>query len=79
MTTSHEHADLPFDLEAVLEEIESFKIASTAFSQSATEAMAASVRLQKLILDDASLTLGEMACALGENARAQRASEIFEG
>ncbi len=56
-----------------------FQMASSDFSESATELMAASVRMQMLILDDARLTLSEIADSLSVMARNRRATDETYG
>ncbi len=60
---------------ATLLSIAEFREASTDFSDNATELMAATVRMQMLILDDARLTLSEVADCLSVVARNRRASD----
>ncbi|MEP1261082.1 MAG: hypothetical protein ABJL64_07350 [Rhizobiaceae bacterium] len=56
-----------------------FHAASTEFSEHATELMAASVRMQMLVLDDARLTLAEIADGLSVAVRNQRAANKTHG
>ena len=62
-----------------LEDLILFRDASTVFHESATELMAASVRLQMLVLDDAKLTLSEFADGLSSAVRRQRMSDETHG
>ena len=63
----------------VLLNIAKFQAASTDFSDNATELMAASVRMQMLMLDDAKMTLTEVADSLSIAARNRRASDESQG
>jgi len=58
--------------EATIEDFHQFQSASTAFSDSATELMAASIRMQMLMLDDTRSTLGEVAGMFAHSVRGQR-------
>ena len=59
--------------------IAQFQVASSDFSDNATELMAASVRMQMLILDDARMSLAEIADSLSIAARNRRASNKTDG
>ena len=63
----------------VLLNIAKFQAASTEFSDNATELMAASVRMQMLMLDDAKMTLAEVADSLSVAARNRRAADETQG
>ena len=56
-----------------------FQSASTEFSEHATELMAASVRMQILVLDDARLILAEIADGLSVAVRNQRTANKTHG
>ena len=56
-----------------------FQAASSDFSDNATELMAASVRVQILILDDARMTMTKIADSLSVAARKRRASDLTHG
>lgn len=63
----------------ILLNIAEFQAASSDFSEHATELMAASVRMQMLVLDDARMTLSEIADSLSVAARNRRASDKSRG
>ena len=56
-----------------------FREASSRFHEGATELMAAMVRVQMLMLDDAKMTLTEVADSLSIAARNRRASDESQG
>ena len=60
--------------EFTIEDFIRFKEASGRFHEGATELMAASVRVQMLMLDDAKLTLSEVADGFSGAIRKQRMS-----
>ena len=78
MTDQNDPFESAIGFDAILADIEAFKCALGEFSDNATEVMAASVRLQTLMLDDARLTMGELASGLAKNARNRRAERVFD-
>ena len=74
MSDTHNSEDPSAGDDATVQDFENFQVASTHFSDSATELMAASVRMQMLMLDDTRMTLSEVADLLARSIRVRKDS-----
>ena len=74
MSSENNSSDDGESVEFTIEDFIRFKEASGRFHEGATELMAASVRVQMLMLDDAKLTLSEVADGFSGAIRKQRMS-----
>ncbi|MEP0940193.1 MAG: hypothetical protein ABJH63_10335 [Rhizobiaceae bacterium] len=75
MTADNQGVEDEDDDTFTIEDFIRFREASSRFYEGATELMAASVRVQMLMLDDAKLTLSEVADGFSGAIRKQRMSD----